>query len=380
MRKNRDLINYNLIKHNFYKKDWKYIDNSVNTVNYYLKKHNIIIKIYKLIDSEKKITDTNNFLNLNILEYSKFGYCNSFRELFLLELMYKLIESNVCIHYPILITYKKIKEPCKICNKLIQNKINNNPKVSQKYQKYLQLQLQSTTQLYIFKEYIEYEFYTIFNKKHNNTFWLVLLFQILFILYNNNRHLELINFDIHLDNIFYYKIKSGGYLYYTVNNIKYKIPNIGYIFIITDYGNSLSLKFKLTSSEKKQYNLLYNIHYDVYSFFNNFTIPKLKMYHLNWFYNDIIITRMKSEYPEIYKQTNEKYKNKYLKQKLQKIILKNNEIFKKFHSNLFLPSKSFLQIISKYTKYIKLNVRKKKLQKLNPINIIKNEFQQFQIM
>ena len=382
MRLNSNLLKLNLSKNNYYKNDWILIKKSSNSVNYYIKNKKMMIKIYKLSKYEKKITDTQNFFDIHMTIYSKNGYCNSFREVFLLQKMQNLIKKKICEHYPILITYKIINQSnskCKICNELIKKKISKY-KNSTKLVNYLKSQLESDRYLYIYKEYIDYPFSEIFKKKYDNTFWLVVLFQILYIFYINNKYLDLVNYDIHLNNIFFNKIQKGGYLYYTINNIKYKIPNIGYIFIVTDYGNSLSKQFKLNKNELYNYNFLYNIHYDVISFFRNFKLKKIKLFYLNWYNTKSIKNERKNKFPLIYKNTKKKYPNitdKQLNIQLTKKILKNNKFFKKFIPKIYLPSSEFSSIINKYSKYIDQNIKTKKLPKLDPEIIIKNEFKKF---
>lgn len=50
--------------------------------------------------------------------------------------------------------------------------------------------------------------------------------------------------DLHLANIFYKKIKSGGYWTYVMNGTKYYVPNCGYVFAIADYGRARSVTNK----------------------------------------------------------------------------------------------------------------------------------------
>lgn len=52
--------------------------------------------------------------------------------------------------------------------------------------------------------------------------------------------------DLHLNNVFYRKIRPGGYWKYVVGQKKYYVPNMGYIFAIADYGRARSTNHKAT--------------------------------------------------------------------------------------------------------------------------------------
>ena len=48
--------------------------------------------------------------------------------------------------------------------------------------------------------------------------------------------------DAHSRNFLYRKIKPGGCFCYNINGINYYIENLGYVWMIWDYGNAVSLK------------------------------------------------------------------------------------------------------------------------------------------
>lgn len=375
-------INTLLIQNNYYRKDWIYLQVSENTSVFYLKKFNLIIKIYKLIDQELNILDTNNFLNLDILKYSKFGYCNSFRELFILTLMKDLIDKKICINYPILVTYKYLNRHCNHCDKLLYNKINKYTDINKHIKKYCELQLMSKRLLLIFKEYIPYSLLEIFHTKQSDEFWIIFLFQILYTLYINNTKLDLINYDIHINNIYYKKVKPGGFTYYKIKKQVYKIPNIGYIFIIIDYGNCLTPKFNLSSKELEYYKLLNEYHYDVksfiYNFNNQYILKNLILLHYNKikqrlhksdlsYYNHI-----NSESKKFIGKTNLSF-NYFIKYFFIKKLVNYKKIYKLFDKKIYYPNTVFLKIINKY---IKFNL-KKKYFKLNPKYIINTEYSKY---
>lgn len=64
------------------------------------------------------------------------------------------------------------------------------------------------------------------------------LFQILAGINAIQKYGQIMNFDVKKENILYYNIEAGGYWEYEIHNKKYKIPNYGYLFVVTDFGIS----------------------------------------------------------------------------------------------------------------------------------------------
>lgn len=62
------------------------------------------------------------------------------------------------------------------------------------------------------------------------------LFQIMAGLHAIQKYGQIMNFDVKKENILYYKIEPGGYWKYIIHGKKYKVPNLGYLFILTDFG------------------------------------------------------------------------------------------------------------------------------------------------
>ena len=393
MRINNTNILIELTKNNFYKSKWKFFESSQNSVNYLLPNLKLVIKIHKIVDKENKSKlDTTNFFNLPITTYSRFGYCNPFREIVLLYMTNELHQTNICPHFPIIVTYTILNDNCKKCNTLIQNKLDTYPDLCNDIKKYLKLQIVSNNSVYIFKEFIEGEFNEIFKSSHSNLFWMSMLFQILYAILCCNKHLDTINFDLHLNNIFFKKIPPGGHWVYIINNIKYYIPNFGYVFIIADNGNILSTKFKLTKREIKEHKLIKNIHLDVYSFIKNFTKRNIKKYHIHWYHKNTIIAKVKKLRPLLYKEIINNYKSKLNKNISEcSSLISNKEIYKSIITNVIndsdlfhtivnkvnYPSDDFNNVIGKYLKYSEKINKVKKLPKLDPIFIIKKEMKLF---
>lgn len=61
-------------------------------------------------------------------------------------------------------------------------------------------------------------------------------FQIICGIYTIQKQFNLLHLDLHSANILVKKIPNGGYFKYIINNIEYNVPNLGYLFIIIDFG------------------------------------------------------------------------------------------------------------------------------------------------
>ena len=92
----------------------------------------------------------------------------------------------------------------------------------------------------VIRQYNEYatsdNFYNWTKQNHNDELWLNALFQIMVSVLGIKRYFNMIHTDLHLKNILVHKIKPGGYWTYIINNRKYYLPNLGYIFLLSDFG------------------------------------------------------------------------------------------------------------------------------------------------
>lgn len=61
-------------------------------------------------------------------------------------------------------------------------------------------------------------------------------FQIISAIYTIQKQFNLLHLDLHSANILVKNITPGGYFKYIINNIEYNVPNLGYLFIIIDFG------------------------------------------------------------------------------------------------------------------------------------------------
>ena len=65
--------------------------------------------------------------------------------------------------------------------------------------------------------------------------------QIFFSISNFSHYTGFIHKDAHWGNFLYHKIEPGGYFYYKVNGIDVYLENIGFIWVIWDYGKATKI-------------------------------------------------------------------------------------------------------------------------------------------
>ena len=142
--------------------------------------------------------------------------------------VYKLFMTNDVLNKPSLIEMIKFT----LTNRLIFQKICPNFALNY-YWEY------NDNNIYLFNEYINGgNFYSWANEIHNNQEWFNALFQIMFALAVIKRKFNMIHCDLHIKNILVQKVKPGGYWIYILNGVKYYVPNLGYIFLLYDFGFS----------------------------------------------------------------------------------------------------------------------------------------------
>lgn len=80
------------------------------------------------------------------------------------------------------------------------------------------------------------------------------LFQIMAGLHSIQMSGQILNNDIKLRNILYYKVKPGGYWHYRINEHDFYVPNFGKMFILNDFGVSTlyNPNFQLYPNKKKK--------------------------------------------------------------------------------------------------------------------------------
>lgn len=83
-------------------------------------------------------------------------------------------------------------------------------------------------------------------------------FQIVTGLYAAQNNFGLMHLDLHAENILVKKIKKGGYFKYIIDNIEYNVPNLGYLFLINDYGFAWIPKTKNNKDREYDINFILN--------------------------------------------------------------------------------------------------------------------------
>ncbi|NBP13813.1 hypothetical protein EBU95_05350 [bacterium] len=90
-----------------------------------------------------------------------------------------------------------------------------------------------------YNEYINYgTFQEWAAKNHREELWYNAIFQILAGLYALQMHFKLIHNDFHGRNLLVQRIEPGGYWIYIIDNVRYYVPNLGFVFLISDFGFS----------------------------------------------------------------------------------------------------------------------------------------------
>lgn len=256
---NRIIFYNNLIK------KFKNLNDMNECLVYHKKNNKIYYKIKNNIIFTKKISNNNNrygivyFTKLKKYKFAskmmKINY-NHYDEIKISNYLSNLVINNKNPHF--IITYKFLK--C-IYPPIIYDK--NYPSIF--LHKYF----------IIFTELAKgtlSEFIKIHNNNHDlmmNTF-----FQILISILSFHYHTSYIHDDCHYNNFLYFKIKPGGYIHYKIYGKDFYIKNLGYLWVIWDFG---LMKKKSYNNIIKDYiriirvafNYKYNYSNKLYNTFNN---------------------------------------------------------------------------------------------------------------
>lgn len=103
----------------------------------------------------------------------------------------------------------------------------------------------------LYNELADCDFEKWICEERNELEWKSFLFQFWCTLYLLQKKLKLVHNDLRLPNILFIKIKSGGYWKYEIDDDEYFVPNMGYVFIIWDFGSAQSLNF--SNARNKEY-------------------------------------------------------------------------------------------------------------------------------
>jgi|694.fasta_scaffold28173_5 hypothetical protein len=256
------------------------------------------------------------------------------------------LKNNIC-HFPILYSSS-------ICNTIIRD--NNYPDILAKAKKQFK---NYSIMLYELANGDYYYFIEKYKSKLNYKIWKNIYEQIFMSIFIFH-YLDLNHSDTHGGNFLYTKIKPGGCFHYKINNIDYYIENIGYKWMIWDYGISSKLSEKIKSWFFEDYIKIFFNFMKFNSSLNNNPYFKFNYndYQAGYLNNDVIIP------PEIRKIQNEIWEHLGGLKKLYRINYAINEKkteyewFKHFIDNNILFSKVPIgHIIS--TSIIKNNMKDK---------------------
>lgn len=139
-----------------------------------------------------------------------------------------------------------------------------------------------------FNEYANAESFNSWAKKsYSNSIWFNALFQIMYGLISLKRYYNMLHTDFHTNNILVHKVKPGGFWKYTLNDVDYYLPNLGFVFLLHDFGFAWIPTKKLVVKWHYRDTLKYltkagKEYYDMAMFINslyNYNLPE----YFEWF-------------------------------------------------------------------------------------------------
>lgn len=180
-------------------------DNSC-LVNFALKKIPLENNVYKYISKPNAMKTLNK--------------SSTFSELFFLKKLNKLIDQRICINIPYLYKYF-ICDTCEFSNPMIDKYFFGTNKC-----------------LIIVNDLADTILSSFLDTNPSFEVQVNAYLQIYIALYCIRKFFNIWHHDLHGDNVLVYKVKPGGFWQYIINGRKCNIPNIGYLFVLTDFGYS----------------------------------------------------------------------------------------------------------------------------------------------
>mgnify|MGYP006083633961 CR=1 FL=1 len=182
----------------------------------------------------------------------------SWKELYILKMIYNLIKNHNCPNVPIIYMYFVCKNCSKedylnpnilrFYNNLCIRKDLKNVKENDKCNILKRMEKKKgfgTSSLCILNELCDNSFKDIITTNYvediSDTMFYSFIFQIISGIYAVHKICGICHFDLHGGNILISKIESNGYWLYNINNENYYIANMGYILKIWDFGRSMIL-------------------------------------------------------------------------------------------------------------------------------------------
>lgn len=151
-------------------------------------------------------------------------------EYIVLKFLTKLNIDNICPHFPI--GYGKL-----ICRKIDND--NQDFKLLTYKQGKLGSKLYNIDHIYIFNELANGSLYQLYKSLKKTLDFNILLNafeQCIMAIIFFNKYTNAYHNDCHAGNFLYHKITPGGYIHYKIYGNDYYIKNIGYLWVIWDYG------------------------------------------------------------------------------------------------------------------------------------------------
>jgi len=198
----------------------------------------------------------------------------------------------------------------------------------------------STIRLY--NEYATYGDFTKWAKgNHSQQVWLNALFQIMVGILAIKRYFNMIHTDLHIGNILVHRVKPGGYWTYIIDNKKYYVQNLGWVFLLSDFGfswipNKMSVPWHYTDKLKyitKSGQDLYDFITLFKSIYDNKHVPDtIKTTIKSMFTTGDFIVFKKIYYKNLYDKFkgDKRYKNTNLIKQYYKLY---HKLYNKLYSN-----------------------------------------------
>lgn len=204
-----------------------------------------------------------------------------------------------------------------------------------------------------FNEYANAEsFHSWAQKLHSDDIWFNLLFQIIYALISLKRFYNMSHTDFHTDNILVHKVKPGGFWKYSLNGIDYYLPNLGFVFLLHDFGFAwIPNKLFVNWHYKDTLRYITKIgreFYDLACFINSiksdYKLPKYFKWFINnnFFPEEIDYTLSKDYYEKMLEYINyDKKLSKKIKQEYKKHFDSYPEIQKNYKGNKMTLEQKF---------------------------------------
>ena len=186
----------------------------------------------------------------------------------ILKILTNAVIKKECPHFPIL--YKtlycklenKNKEKSNYSDELSNNSLNKFKTTNLLLPEIVRKAITKKKNLYIFINEIANGDFKSFILKHNKDDNIILnaITQIILSLFFYYKTTKSFHNDAHWGNFLYHKIKPGGYFHYKIGNTNFYLENLGYLWVIWDFGSTLSfIQSSKTSINSDLNKLLSNI-------------------------------------------------------------------------------------------------------------------------